>query len=83
MIETWSVVIMIVGIIMGFSGAFIGLAATSMKRPIQELQDRVDRHDLRLVELEKLNAVREAEIRSILAGIAELKVLLGKHLDRE
>lgn len=83
MIETWAVIVLIVGIIMGFSGAFIGLAAASIRKPVQSLTERVDKHDNRISELERHNAVREAEIKSILAGIDELKVILSKHMDRE
>lgn len=82
MVETWAVIVLIVGIIMGFSGAFIGLAASSVRKPMELLQERVDKHDGRIAELERHNAVREAEIKSILAGITELKTLLSKHLER-
>ena len=81
MVDLWAVVVLIVGIILTFVGAFMVFIASSLKKPVEVLHVRVDSHDQRLSLLEAGAAARSVQIESILTGIAELRRMLEKHTD--
>jgi hypothetical protein len=82
MVEIWSVVMLIVGLVTMFIGAYFALAASSMRKPIEQLVHRVEGHENRLGHLERRDASRQVEIESINAGIARIESMLQKHMDR-
>lgn len=82
MIETWAVIVLIAGIVMGFSGAFLSLAASSMRKPLEKLASKVDEHSTRIGHLERRDASREEQIKNIMDGIVDLKQMLQRHEDK-
>ena len=79
MIEVGAVIMMILGLVSAFIGVTLTLAAASLKKPVAALHERVDKHDARIVWLEKRDAGREQEIKNILEGINELKTMMRRH----
>jgi hypothetical protein len=79
MVDVWSVVILIAGIVVGFSGFMFGLVAASLRRPMEIAQERLDRHEERLAVLEQYKAALEREIYNIQAGIDDIKCMFREH----
>lgn len=82
MIDLWAVVVLIVGIILTFAGTLMAVVSASLRKPVEALHLRVDRHDIRIGDLERMLAVQDAEVKRILSGIEELKNMLNTHFDR-
>ena len=82
MIEVGAVIMMILGLVSAFIGVTLTLAAASLKKPVSALHERVDKHDERIVWLEKRDAGREQEIKNILEGINDLKVMIRRHEEK-
>lgn len=80
MVEVWAVVVLVAGIVMGFSGVYLALAASMIKRPVTELGVRVEGHEKRIGHLEQREAARNEEIRSINAALERIETMLGRHL---
>ena len=82
MIEVGAVIMMILGLVSAFIGVIFTLVASSLKKPVVALHERVDKHDARIMWLEKRDAGREQEIKNILEGINHLKVMFQRHEDK-
>ena len=82
MVEIWAVVVLVAGLIMAFVGAYLALAAASIKKPVQQLNERIEKHDVRIGHLERRDAGREQQIEGIMAGIDDLKVMFQRHEDK-
>ena len=82
MIDTWSVVILIVGIVLSFAGAFLAMMAAQQRKPIEQLRRDVDSHGNRIANLERRDAGREQQIKNIMLGIEEIKDMFRRHEDK-
>ena len=82
MIEVGAVIMMILGLVSAFIGVIFTLVASSLKKPVVALHGRVDKHDARIMFLEKRDAGREQEIKNILEGINDLKVMIRRHEEK-
>ena len=81
MVDLWAVVVLVVGVVLSFTGVFMALASSTLKKPVAALHDRVDRHDVRILDLERQDAARTAQLQAIAEGVTDLKRMLEKHTD--
>ena len=81
MVDLWAVVVLVMGVVLSFTGVFMALASSALKKPVAALLDRVDRHDVRLLDLERQDAARTAQLQAIAEGVTDLKRMLEKHTD--
>lgn len=82
MIEIWAVIVLIVSIIIAFVGAYLALAASQTRKPLEQLNTRVEGHESRLGHLERRDAAREQQIGHIMQGIDDLKQMFQRHEDK-
>lgn len=82
MIEIWAVVVLIVGIVSLFSGAYLALASAQQRKPIEQLRKDVDGHEGRIGQLERRDAGREQQVRNINDGIERIEKMLSEHITR-
>lgn len=76
MVDVATVVILVTSLVVAFSGAFLGLAASSVKKPVAELARRMEQHQDRIAALERCDAVREAQYRNMMEALEDIKEIL-------
>ena len=81
MVDLWAVVVLVVGVVLSFTGVFMALASSALKKPVAALLDRVDRLDVRILDLERQDAAHTAQLQAIAEGVTDLKRMLEKHTD--
>lgn len=79
MVETSSVIFMIIGLTGLFTGSLFALVALSVRKPIEQLTKASDDHGVRIRYLEARDSVREEQIGNILQGIEAIKQMFEKH----
>lgn len=82
-VDVVTVVILITSVVVAFSGAFLGLAASAVKKPVAELTRRVEAHQERISTLEKWDAVRNEQLTSMMCALNDIKAFLEAHRNGE
>lgn len=80
--DTASVVTMIVGIVLSFSGVIFAMLGANQKKTLERIQSQVDANTQRIGILETHYATMKAELHAMGGDVKDIKGMLEKHLDR-
>jgi uncharacterized membrane-anchored protein YhcB (DUF1043 family) len=80
--DIWSVVVLIAGIILSFSGVIFAMLGANQKKTLERVQSQVDANTQRIGILETHYATMKAELHSMSEDTKDIKRMIEKHLDR-